>query len=260
MLAPAVRVLGNFTSGNDAHTEAVISLGILNREIPVIFQSGSHKVIKEVLWLLSNVLAGTPQQIQAVIDARLVPHILQYLRRGDFRTQTEAAWGISNLCHSGTREQVYFLATLQPFQYLVPLLNIRHQTEAAWGISNLCHSGTREQVYFLATLQPFQYLVPLLNIRHVDFITHILSIIKSVLHAVATLNPEHLDEYKQTFEEIGGIDSVEELQNHENAGIYELCYEIIHSYFHDEDGENVLPGAPPKGDAETEMNKPVFNF
>uniref|UniRef100_A0A914YT35 Importin subunit alpha n=1 Tax=Panagrolaimus superbus TaxID=310955 RepID=A0A914YT35_9BILA len=220
MLGPAVRVFGNFTSGNDSHTQSVIALGILPRDIPGIFQSASQKVVKEVLWLLSNVLAGTPAQIQAVIEARLVPHILQYLRRGDFRVQTEAAWGISNLCHSGTREQVYFLATLQPFQYLVPLLNI----------------------------------------RHVDFITHILSIIKSVLGAVAALNPEHLDEYKQSFEEAGGIDAVEELQNHENAAIYELCFEIIQTYFSDDDEENVLPGAPPKGDAETEINKPVFNF
>jgi hypothetical protein len=223
MLGPAVRVFGNLTSGSDLHTQKVIDMGILNREIPVIMQIANPKIVKEVVWMLSNVSAGTIGQIQAIIDAGLLPRILHCLRTGDFRTQSEGAWALSNLCSSGNREQVYSLATCQVFQYIVPLLNV----------------------------------------RHVEFITHILTVIKSVFNAVAALHPNQLEDFKTTFEEVGGIDVVEELQNHENSAIYELCYEIIQTYFHDEDdeGENVAPIGP-KGDADTgpENNKPVFNF
>jgi hypothetical protein len=220
MIAPAIRVFGNFTSGNDRQTQDIIDIGILNREVPQILQTGSNKVIKETIWMISNILAGTPAQIQSVINAKLVPSILQYLRRGDFRIQTECAWALSNICHSGNRQQCYYLATINVFEYIVPLMNV----------------------------------------RHADFLTHILSIIKSVFNAIAALHPDELEDQKQAFEEIGGIDVIEDLQNHENAEIYEACYELIQTYFLEDEDENVVPGDfSSKADA-VEMNQPVFKF
>lgn len=44
--------------------------------------------------------------MQAVIDAGLLPKIIENLSKGEFQTQKEAAWAISNLTISGNREQV----------------------------------------------------------------------------------------------------------------------------------------------------------
>lgn len=103
------------------------------------------------MWFLSNITAGNQQQVQAVIDANLVPMIIHLLDKvctcsslqwllntgdglinqsvnillilreysvylqGDFGTQKEAAWAISNLTISGRKDQVRFLTKLHLF-------------------------------------------------------------------------------------------------------------------------------------------------
>lgn len=44
--------------------------------------------------------------LKMVIDAELVPLIIQQLALGDFRTKKEAAWAVSNFTVGGTPEQV----------------------------------------------------------------------------------------------------------------------------------------------------------
>lgn len=46
-----------------------------------------EKINKEAVWFLSNITAGNEGQVQAVIDAGLVPLIINLLDRGDFQTQ-----------------------------------------------------------------------------------------------------------------------------------------------------------------------------
>ena len=45
-----------------------------------------------------------------VIDANLVPAIVDALLRAEFRTQKEAAWAVSNFTVGGTPEQVYTMS------------------------------------------------------------------------------------------------------------------------------------------------------
>jgi len=71
---------------------------------------------------LSNVTAGNQQQVQAVIDAGLVPLVVQHLSRGEFQTQKEAAWAVTNLTISGHKQQVTYLVqcgVIPPFCHLL---------------------------------------------------------------------------------------------------------------------------------------------
>jgi hypothetical protein len=52
-----------------------------------------------------------------VIDANLVPAIVDALARTEFRTQKEAAWAVSNFTVGGTPEQV-------SLSYPSPLLSL----------------------------------------------------------------------------------------------------------------------------------------
>lgn len=63
-------------------------------------------ILQEAVWFLSNITAGNKQQVQAVIDAGLIPMIITQLTKGEFQTQKEAAWAISNLTISGSKQQV----------------------------------------------------------------------------------------------------------------------------------------------------------
>lgn len=44
--------------------------------------------------------------VQMVIDANLVPTLIFTLTHGEFKTQKEAAWAVSNFTVGGTPEQV----------------------------------------------------------------------------------------------------------------------------------------------------------
>lgn len=64
---------------------------------------------KEVAWALSNITAGNQNQIQAVIDAGLLPPLIELIRHGDVKTQKEATWAVSNFTCGGTIEQIALL-------------------------------------------------------------------------------------------------------------------------------------------------------
>ena len=49
---------------------------------------------------------------QSVIDANLLPYIIDVLSRGDYKTQKEAVWAVTNLTSGGTPEQVRVVASL----------------------------------------------------------------------------------------------------------------------------------------------------
>ncbi|VDK64058.1 unnamed protein product, partial [Cylicostephanus goldi] len=80
MVAPALRVLGNMSTGNDELTQCVVDLNTLDEIIPLSERSKSTTVVKECCWLISNIIAGTNSQIQAVIDAGIMPFIIEVLK------------------------------------------------------------------------------------------------------------------------------------------------------------------------------------
>ena len=65
-----------------------------------------YLVVQEAVWTISNITAGNQQQVQMVIDARIIPPLIQVMTSGDFKTQKEASWAISNLTVGGNVQQV----------------------------------------------------------------------------------------------------------------------------------------------------------
>ncbi len=89
--------------------------------------SNNHKGIrKESAWALSNITAGTPEQIQAAIDAGAVSVLVQCLSDEDFAVRKvhgpadapsfracltclgwqEALWAVANITAGGTPVQI----------------------------------------------------------------------------------------------------------------------------------------------------------
>ena len=68
VFVPAIRVIGNVLSSHD-HNDMIsryIGLGLLDN-LNEISQSASTGILKELLWVLSNLMAGSPVHINAVI-------------------------------------------------------------------------------------------------------------------------------------------------------------------------------------------------
>ncbi len=55
LLIPTIRCLGNFVTGNDAQTQAVLDAGILNH-LSELLDSPRRTIRKESCWLASNIL------------------------------------------------------------------------------------------------------------------------------------------------------------------------------------------------------------
>lgn len=93
-----MRALGNIVTGSDEQTDVVLAAGAL----PLVGQLLAHaryvvcfklrisvdytfefrsNVVKEAAWTISNVTAGNPEQIQLVIEANILPTLVEVLIR-----------------------------------------------------------------------------------------------------------------------------------------------------------------------------------
>lgn len=102
----ALKVIGNITTGDDNQTQRVIEA--LPSFVWLLDQP-DIEIRREVCWALSNITAGTSEQIQAVIDSAIVPKVLEQLQSEDYKLQKEAAWTIANTVSGGTSDQVWYL-------------------------------------------------------------------------------------------------------------------------------------------------------
>ena len=105
---PVLRTIGNIVSCDDINTEYIFQIGGLN--ILMKFLSSSKpEVVRDTCWVLSNILAGPHNQIQAVINARYIPYIAIHLHSGDSRVRLEALWAIANALSGGDEKQVEYV-------------------------------------------------------------------------------------------------------------------------------------------------------
>ncbi|XP_044726934.1 importin subunit alpha-3 isoform X2 [Chrysoperla carnea] len=206
----ALRAVGNIVTGTDEQTQCVLNCDALSH-FNTLLSHPKEKICKEAVWFLSNVTAGNQQQVQQVIDAGLLPKIIQNLSKKEFQTQKEAAWAISNLTISGNCEQV----------------------------AQLIRDGV---------IRPF---CELLNCKDTQVIQVVLDGINNMLKmASSTTNSSghnSVDQLATMIEECGGLDKIEQLQNHQNAEVYKLAYDIIELYF-SEDVDDDPSLAPQSGD------------
>lgn len=123
---------------------------------PQLLCHKKSNVQKEAAWTLSNITAGKDSQIQDVINAGLVPYLIDLLVKvctlqhfafisirfffyyftnlplflflqGDYKTQKEAVWAVTNFTSGGTIQQVVCLVQAN---VLGPLLNLLSSKDA----------------------------------------------------------------------------------------------------------------------------------
>eukprot|EP01080_Neovahlkampfia_damariscottae_P003901 gene3901-7114_t len=188
---PALRTIGNIVTGTDSQTATVITCGALTC-LGTLLSHTKKSIRKETCWTISNITAGNRDQIQSVIEANLIPPLIIILQKEDFDVRKEAAWALSNATSGGTSKQIKYLVTR--------------------GI-----------------LKPF---CDLLTVKDTKVINVALEAIDNILQAGekdAEDNGEN--KYLEMIEEAGGIEKIEELQQHEDQEIYEKVMRILENYF-----------------------------
>lgn len=74
-------------SGTDEQTQVILNCDALSH-FPALLTHPKEKICKEAVWFLSNITAGNQAQVQAVIDAGLLPKIIANLQKVSELTNT----------------------------------------------------------------------------------------------------------------------------------------------------------------------------
>ena len=192
--APAIRTVGNITSGNDTQLQILINLGVVDK-LAGILPSSRRNVKKEVLWAVSNIAAGTPEQIELLVTHPIFRSIIDSSKDPDYEIKKEAVWTLSNATHSKDVSLLMRMVALGAFERLVD--SLQHQDSrillnALEAINNLLRAGKEV----------------MLGEKNSGF-----------------------NELAIRFDEMGGLNRLEELQTHPNAKVYNKVVAIMDEHF-----------------------------
>uniref|UniRef100_A0A9J8CSM8 Importin subunit alpha n=1 Tax=Cyprinus carpio carpio TaxID=630221 RepID=A0A9J8CSM8_CYPCA len=223
ILVDTVWALSYLTDAGNEQIQMVIDSGIVPYLVPLL----SHQEVKvqtAALRAVGNIVTGTDEQTQVVLNCDALGHFPALLTHPKEKINKEAVWFLSNIT-AGNQQQVQAVIDANLVPMIILLLDkgdFGTQKEAAWAISNLTISGRKEQVAYLIQQQVV-----------LDGLSNILKMADEEAETIANL-----------IEECGGLEKIEQLQNHENEDIYKLAYEIIDQFFSSDDiDENLVPEA-----------------
>jgi importin subunit alpha-1 len=124
LISPSLRILGNFVSGTEQQTQAVIDAGALGAAMTTL-QSSKKTLRKEMCWMLSNIAAGTQDQISTLVKTvGVVERLVAFAIDADWETRKEAIWAISNVLTGGSDGQVAHLVGQGAIAAMASVLDI----------------------------------------------------------------------------------------------------------------------------------------
>jgi HEAT repeat protein len=209
---PALRVVGNIVTGDEQQTQAVLNCPMALPYLTKLLQDPNKAIRKEACWGISNITAGTPAQIQLVIDAGIIPIVVDLMKSAEFEIRKEAAWTLSNASSCGSPEQILHLAKENVIPLFCEFLSCFDEATISIcldGLENILKLGSDVKIF-------------------------------------GNVNP-----FVQTIEECNGTAYLNNLVNHQNAGIYEKASSILDYFDNDDEVED---------DIQPEVNQNQFGF
>ncbi|KAL8139160.1 hypothetical protein V2J09_005161 [Rumex salicifolius] len=136
VLIPALRTVGNIVTGDDVQTQTIIDHQALPCLLNLLTSNHKKSIKKEACWTISNITAGTKDQIQL-------------LQNAEFDIKKEAAWAISNATSGGSHEQIKYLVSqgcIKPMCDLLVCPDPRIITVCLEGLENILKAGESEKI------------------------------------------------------------------------------------------------------------------
>lgn len=121
---PAIRILGNICAGLDKQTQVAINAGCLPPIAYLLDPRKPRGVRKEAAWTLSNIGAGSQSQIQALINAELVPLLISTIGAYEAEVKKEAVWACANIATNGSSQQISYLVECGVLEALCEVLSV----------------------------------------------------------------------------------------------------------------------------------------
>jgi importin subunit alpha-1 len=202
---PALRVVGNIVTGNAKQTQAIIDLQPFGA-LAELLRSSKKSLAKEACWALSNIAAGDYGQIQSLIDANLIPLLVEKMNSGEFDVKKEACWAVSN----ATTNSVALTRQFADRATVQALVNM---------------SACNDTKIVLVALEAIEHI---LKAGEPDG--------KTITGADNV--------FAEYVEDAGGLQVLEDLQDHQNNSVYNQAVAILETYFGGEEArpdENLAP-------------------
>uniref|UniRef100_A0A671LXH5 Importin subunit alpha n=2 Tax=Sinocyclocheilus anshuiensis TaxID=1608454 RepID=A0A671LXH5_9TELE len=243
ILVDTVWALSYLTDAGNEQIQMVIDSGIVPYLVPLL----SHQEVKvqtAALRAVGNIVTGTDEQTQVVLNCDALGHFPALLTHPKEKINKEAVWFLSNIT-AGNQQQVQAVIDANLVPMIILLLDkgdFGTQKEAAWAISNLTISGRKDQVAYLIQQQVVPPFCNLLTVKDAQVVQVVLDGLSNILK----MADDEAETIANLIEECGGLEKIEQLQNHENEDIYKLAYEIIDQFFSSDDideDSNLVPEA-----------------
>uniref|UniRef100_H0X6W3 Karyopherin subunit alpha 4 n=1 Tax=Otolemur garnettii TaxID=30611 RepID=H0X6W3_OTOGA len=232
ILVDTVWALSYLTDAGNEQIQMVIDSGIVPHLVPLL----SHQEVKvqtAALRAVGNIVTGTDEQTQVVLNCDALSHFPALLTHPKEKINKEAVWFLSNIT-AGNQQQVQAVIDANLVPMIIHLLDkgdFGTQKEAAWAISNLTISGRKDQVAYLIQQNVIPPFCNLLTVKDAQVVQVVLDGLSNILK----MAEDEAETIANLIEECGGLEKIEQLQNHENEDIYKLAYEIIDQFFSSDD-------------------------
>lgn len=124
MLTPALRTVGNIVTGSDKQTQAMIDENLLHK-MRFLLNHERRGIKKEACWVLSNIAAGTEQQIGSVLGKYgCMARVAEMAEHATWEVRKEAIWVVSNVATGGNKFHVQSVVECGAIDAMCSVLDI----------------------------------------------------------------------------------------------------------------------------------------
>ncbi|GBG34266.1 Importin subunit alpha [Hondaea fermentalgiana] len=176
-LGHAMAILANLCDGLDHQIAFVVKNSQILSEASALLKHPNLRIYMSSLRLLGNVVTGSDDLTQTVIDVGAVPSILEFVTKapsavhGDegIPLYKESLWLLSNIL-AGNEEQINYILDLDAMKHIIEVLRSDQvfaplKSEALWCVRNALAGGTPEHVQKCIDADCIEAFVPVIAAR-----------------------------------------------------------------------------------------------